>query len=427
MVGVVRGEHADAAIPHARWNFAVLAADVALFGVGLSFMSWVTIFPAFLKELGATNVEIGLISVATATGLALPPVFVARYTQRLRRKSPFVLIWTVWERLPIGILALVTLAAARSHPTATLWIALGLIALQTAVGGCLTSAWLDLIARAVGTRSRGRFFGWSSAAAGGLGFLGSLLSQRLLARLGFPSGYAACFALAFLCFMVSYVFLALNKEVFPEGPAEPADTSISYLRELSSVLKNHKDFTRFLAARCLSAFSNAASGFYTVVAMSTVAEAASNVGLLTGWLLAATTVANSFWGSLADRTGHKVTLVLGQALTVASLAVVIASRSLPQFGLAFVLLGLGTSAIAISTYPMTLEFAPQRSRPTYIGLASVSNVPFVIAGPLLGGLVADRFGYAPAMAMYLLFGLEALALLVVAVRDPRRAARRELA
>lgn len=424
---MAHGEVAEPAIPHARWNFFVLAADFALFSAGLSFMSWVTIFPAFLKELGASNVEIGLISVVTATGFALPPVFVARYTQRLRRKSPFVLLWTVWERLPSGILALLALLAARSHPTLTLWLAIGLVALQTTVGGFLTSAWLDMIARAVATRSRGRFFGWSSAAAGALGFLGSLLSQRLLDRLGFPDGYAACFALACVCFMVSYVFLALNKEVFPAGASEPPPASIGYLRELSSVLRGHKDFTRFLAARCLSAFSGAASGFYTVVAISTVAEAASNVGLLTAWLLAATTVANSLWGGVADRAGHKVTLVLGQALTTVSLAVVIGSRSLPEFGLAFVLLGLGTSAINISAYPMTLEFAPQQRRPTYIGLVSVSNVPFVIAGPLLGGLMADHLGYAPAMAMYLLFGLEALALMVVAVRDPRRAVRHELA
>jgi len=409
----------SAYIPHARWNFTMLALDFALFGAALSFMSWVTIFPAFLQQLGASNVQIGLIAVVTSTGFALPPLFIAPYTERLERKSPFILIWTLWERVPAGVLALLALFVSIRHPTLTLWIALLLVSVQTIIGGSLTPAWLDLIARAVHVRSRGRFFGWSSALAGALGFIGSLFSQRLLDSLGFPNGYAACFAIAFVFLMVSYLFLALNREILPGARPAVVVNRQRYSRILLEVLRSNHDFSVFLATRCLSALSGAASGFYMVFALAQIPDAAQNVGLLTSFLLASTTLSNLFWGSLADRVGHKLVLAWGQALLLFALLMVLVSQELWQVALAFVLLGGGTSALNVSAFNITLEFAPPESRPTYIGLASFASVPFLIAGPLIGGVVADHVGYRPAFGFYAIAGFLALVLLIALVRDPR--------
>lgn len=377
-----------------------------------------TIFPAFLRALGANNIEIGLLAVITSAGFALPQLFVAPFTERLRRKSPFVLFGTIWERLPSGALALLALFLAVPHPTLTLWLALALVAVEMLVGGVLMPAWLDLVARAISARSRGRFFGWSSGAAGALGFLGSIESQRLLDQNSFPVGYADCFTIAFVLLIISFVFLALNREVVPTEAHVTRPSAGSYGGELVWVVRQRPDFRAFLGWRCLAAFSGAASGFYTVYALAKVPDAKDEIGLLTGVLLVATTVANIVLGHLADRLGHRATLALGQALLLGAMVAALVGASMASMELAFVLLGAGTAAMNVSLLPMTIDFAPPESRPTYIGMASFASVPFSIGGPLVGGFLADQTGYAATYLLYLATGIVAFCCLIVGVRTP---------
>jgi len=79
---------------------AALGADYALFGVGLSFASQSTILPAFAAYLGAPNVVIGAIPAVMTLGWFLPSLFAAGHTETLARKLPFVLRYTLAERIP---------------------------------------------------------------------------------------------------------------------------------------------------------------------------------------------------------------------------------------------------------------------------------------------------------------------------------------
>ena len=91
---------------HVRHNVLALGADFALFFVGLSFAAQSTILPAFAAHLGAPNVIIGAIPALMATGWLLPPLFAAGHTETLARKLPFVLRYTICERLPfLGLAA----------------------------------------------------------------------------------------------------------------------------------------------------------------------------------------------------------------------------------------------------------------------------------------------------------------------------------
>jgi len=61
-------------------------------------------------------------------------------------------------------------------------------------------------------------------------------------------------------------------------------------------------------------------------------------------------------------------------------------------------------------------------RPTYIGIASLAQVPFACAAPVVGGVIADRLGYGAVFALTVLLGLAGAAMVVKKVRDPRHAA-----
>src|SRR5207245_5153768 len=151
--------------PHLRHNVVALGADYALFMVALAFASPSTILPAFAAWLGAPNVVIGAIPAVMTMGWFLPCLFAAPYTESLVRKLPFIVRWTLVERLPFLVLAAAAYWLAESWPVATLTLLLAMLLVLTGIGGLLMPAWMDLIGRAIPVTMRGRFFAVSSVAA----------------------------------------------------------------------------------------------------------------------------------------------------------------------------------------------------------------------------------------------------------------------
>ena len=127
---------------HVRHNVMALGADYALFFMGMSFASQFTILPAFAEHLGAPNVVIGAIPAFMSTGWLLPSLFAAGHTETLRRKLPFVLRYTIWERLPFLGLAGAAFFLAVPAPALTLAVLLLMLVVITAAGGALMPAWM---------------------------------------------------------------------------------------------------------------------------------------------------------------------------------------------------------------------------------------------------------------------------------------------
>ena len=145
-----------------RHNVLVLGADYGLFMVALTFASHSTILPAFAASLGAPNVLIGAIPAVMTLGWFLPSLFAAGHTETLTRKLPFLMKWTAWERVPFLAMALLAFFTAERWPNLTLALLLAMLLVITTVGGILMPAWMDLIARALPTTIRGRFFALSN-------------------------------------------------------------------------------------------------------------------------------------------------------------------------------------------------------------------------------------------------------------------------
>src|SRR2546426_11755709 len=88
--------------------------------VGLSSASQATIRRAFAASLDAPNVAIGAIPAVMTLGWFLPSLFAAGHTETLARKLPFVLRYSVWERVPFAVLALAAFCLADRAPAPTL-------------------------------------------------------------------------------------------------------------------------------------------------------------------------------------------------------------------------------------------------------------------------------------------------------------------
>lgn len=406
-----------------RWNFVVMGLDVSIFTLALSFASVYGVLPLFVHHLTPSNLTLGLIPAVRAIGTLLPPILVAGYVERLTRMKPFILGWTIMERVPYLVLALLIPSLAGRHDSLLLWVFFATIALTTLGGGITMPAWLELIARVLPDDWRGRFFGSSGALGALLGIAGGTGAAELLHRFDWPLGFALCFGCTFGCLVVSFVFLALARERIPASRDRYAMALDRSWRRLPALVRGDRNFAWYLAATALTTMAGMATAFYTVDAQRSLHLGDAGAGLYAVVLLIASTVGNVVWGHLGDRFGHKRVLEGGALCTGLAALLAIAARSpyggLLLYGGVFVLVGLGSSGIQMAALTFVLDFAPQGQRPTYVGLASVAQVPFACAAPLLGGLIADRAGYAAVFGLTALLALCGAYLVLKAVRDPR--------
>lgn len=403
-----------------RHNALALGADYSLFLVALSFASPATILPAFAADLGAPNVVIGAIPAAITVGWYLPSLFTAAHTETLSRRLPFVLRYTVWERVPLLVLALVAFTLARHAPGPALAVVLFALLVMTGAGGALMPAWMDIVGRAIPLDLRGRFFALSNALGSAGGFVGSFASAHVLATLASPTSYGVCFLTSAVFMALSYAALAIVDEPPVATTAPPLGLRASLAR-IPGVLRRDRNLSVFLLARSCMAGAAGSSGFFTVFALRIHGAPAWQAAAFTGALLAGQVVGNLALGWLADRTGHRLVLALGTVALVAANALALAAPGLDTFIAVFPLLGVFNAAINVSGLNILLEFAPSaEERPTYIGLGNTTLGPTMFVTPLLAGVIGDAVGLGWIFVGAGAVGLVALGLLVGRVRDPRR-------
>jgi len=410
------------AAKHLRFNVAVSALDGAFFGGAVGLASFVTIIPLFVNTLTSSAILIGLIPALHSIGWQLPQLFTAGRVSRLLRYKPMVLAMTIHERVPFLALAIVALFSQTLSPTLTLLIISILLAWQGLGGGLTATAWQSMIGKIIPPRHHGKFFGIQSALANLFASGGALWAGIILLRFDNPVNFALCFFLASIGMAISYTFLSLTRET-EHALKQSTDDARSIWKQASRVLRRDKNFGWFIAARFFAQFAIAAASFYIIYATRAFNMNAEMAGVMTSVLLVTQVIANPILGALGDKFGHRAILALGMLAALLAPLLAFASPQLEWFYLVFALTGVANVALWATTIAMTLEFGAETERPLYVGLANTLIAPATIAAPILGGWIADAFGFG---AMFL-FSVACAALTVVIlyffvhnVRAPQR-------
>jgi MFS family permease len=374
--------------------------------------------PALAEHLGASNLVIGAIPSLLTVGHSLPALFTANHAERLPRKLGFILRITIWERLPLLLLAGLVYLYAEKHPALIAGVMLLSIAVMAGIGGALTPAWMDLIAKVIPPAQRGWLFAYGSTVGSGLGLGAAALSGYFLENYPYPLNYSLCFAAGFICLIISFGSLACTVE--PALASEKPVISLgAYLRRLPDILAANRSFKWYLASRALWMLGTAANGFYAVFGLRELGVAEWEVAKFTVALLAGQTAANVAFGWIAGRYGHRVVLITGAAALVAANGLALVCTSVEPLYVVFVFLAMSTAAGNISAMNASMEFAPETERPTYIGLAATLPAPLAFLAPLAGGLLADRMGFPAVFTVAMVAGVAATWALVARVPDAR--------
>ncbi len=403
---------------HWRRNFAANFVDSMFFSLALAFASMTTIVPVFIRELGGSALIVGLMPALVQAGQMLPPLFVAPYIAPLERKLPFLLKMTLGERLPWPLLAMLCLVLAPQYPRAMLVITACLLAIFGLAGGLCLPAWMDIVARVTPARMRGKLFGWSGALSGLLGVTGGLGAERALAAFAFPYNFAACFAAASVCLLVSFLgLLALREPVAEERT--PAVAIGDYIHQIFDVLRRDRDFSMFIVVRILGAFGAMAVAFVAIYATEQRGLPNSLAGRFTAWMLGTQVITTPLFGMLADRHGYKTSMQFALAALAVAMGLALAATTTLHFSIVFALVGAATGLFFTTALNLVVEFAPEAQRVTYLGLHGTLIAPAILIAPLVGGWLVEAYGYPAAFIGAGACGLSAFLLLTCCVHEPR--------
>ena len=403
-----------------RWNFLVNSLDGASFWFGMSFISATIILPLYVSHFTSSPLVIGLISFLSTSGYLVPQLFTSNAVERAPMKKFFpVTIGFFLERIPIFLLAPAAYFLATSQPHLALIAFLVLYAWHTIGAGMIVVGWQDMIAKIIPVEKRGRFFGITNFLGNGAGVLGALAVPFILDRYTFPLGYVISFALAAVLIFLSWVFLSLTREPAVQS-SKPPVSQLDYLRSLPEVLRQDRNFRMYLLSQIVFYLSGMAIGFLAVYAVQTWHMSDATAGGFTVALQIGLALGNLFFGFLADRKGHKLSLEICLTLSILSLILAISAPNPWWFFPVFFLRGAVNGGTFVSGISIVYEFANAENRATYIGLANtLPGVAGAIA-PLLGGLLAGAVSYRAMFILAVIIGVFSWILLRFAVREPRQ-------
>jgi MFS family permease len=163
-----------------------------------------------------------------------------------------------------------------------------------------------------------------------------------------------------------------------------------------------------------------AFAFYTVFAVKHLGMNTITAGIMTSILMITQVIANPVLGRIADKWSRKWVLVLGSAVSALSAVLALLIKNPDLFVLVFILMGIGGTAFWTIGLTISLEFGPESQRPTYVGMANTLIAPSAIIAPLLGGFLADAFGYPVTFIVSAIFGVISMLTLTLLVKDPNR-------
>jgi MFS family permease len=393
--------------------------DGSFYAFGLAFISQSAVLPVLVTEIGGSAIAVGLIPVVWTIGFNFPQIFIAHYASGIKSKKALVMKTAIVQRLPWLLLSL-----AAFYVFDEVGIAISLILFfigfaMAAVGGAFNlPGWFDLISKVTPVNLRGRLFAFRVAIGGIFGIIAGAGVKIILDNFSYPNGYGILFLTGFLIMMISYLFVCLIKEELINEPKRSDIRYKDFLLSLPTIFKKEKNYRNFLISDAFIMIAQMAPAFFTVHAFYKFNLTPGYVGVITIVMMTATIIGSFAFGYLADHLGHRINLFFEAVFMLAACAISLIAGTVEVYYFVFVFAALASSLMQISRLTIVAEFCVEEERPTYIALTNLLTVPFTFSG-ILGGVVANKFGYEPVFVISGIFALLSAIWISAMMTEPR--------
>lgn len=144
--------------------------------------------------------------------------------------------------------------------------------------------------------------------------------------------------------------------------------------------------------------------------------------VFSGYLIAST-ITIPIFAKLADLYGRKRFYLGGMVVFLAGSALSGTTNSMEHLVIYRVLQGLGAGALAPAAIAMISDLFPIKDRGKMMGVLAIVQVLANVAGPLVGGLIADNLGWQWAFWANIPMGILAIVLVAVGFADTANGSR----
>ena len=169
----------------------------------------------------------------------------------------------------------------------------------------------------------------------------------------------------------------------------------------------------------LGSFGRMAMPFYILFATTRMDISGAMLGLLTTiWMLSGT-VTNILWGSIADRHGYRVVMIVTLTMWTFSHFQLLLVDGVIDVVAFFLVFGVSVSGFNQARMNMVLELGADEDIPLRIAVSNMASNAVAAVGPLLGGIIALAFGYEVIFIVCIVVQLIALGIMVISVPEPR--------
>ena len=409
---------------HSRFNFTVGVLNGSFFMFGVAFMSPTTVLPDFISEFTDSKAIIGFTSVLHVGCWCLPQILAAGWIERFQRqKMPYFLGNA--GRLILAAAAFVCIfALCRHHPSLGLALFMLLYGVSMMSGGVAGLAFTSMVGAIIPPHRRAAFFSVRFLIGGSVfTILAGAIIKAVLAdtvSFAFPWNYEALFGVGWLMMALGTACMLLTKEDISDR-ATTSRPILAGLYRAPAILRSDSRLRILLWNRMLSMGSRMSWPFFIILARQDLGLAKSTVGTFLMVQTVGALLGNICWGLLAGRLGHRFIIRAcsgmdcGAPLYAAMVGVWLRlyGQGLSPDGVTlalfpiFFLMGATWHGSFVGVMSYILDIAPERRRPTYIGILNTA-VGFGTLAPVLGGLIAGWLGLTTVFALSALCGIAGL-------------------
>ncbi len=377
-----------------------------------------TFLPAYLHLISGSNTIVGLGLALQQMGGIISPIVAGAKIEHLRKIMPTAVVMGSLGRLAILGMALAGWFLKDRALVVTLLIFVFLFGVFM---GAQRVAFSLLMSKVIPISLRGRLQAWRNAVGGLIAAVLAYVSGKyLIGENVLGNGYSTTFVLAFILTSAGLWFLQFQiREPEPPTLREPVRLR-DRMRDVPGLIGADPAYRWFLVVQMLATAARIATPFYILHVGTTMHLDGATLGLLSLAFLGADTVSNVAWGYLGDRSGFRLVLLLSIVGWIAATLLLMSLNTPAAIFIAFFVLGAAQAGYGMASQTMILEFGHRDDLPMRIGISATAEGVTATLGPLIGGTVADLFGYSVVFGASLGLLATALLTLVVAVHEPRR-------
>ena len=368
----------------------IIVGFVSLF-TDLSSQMVFPVVPLFLLSLGASAWVVGLVEGAAETTASLLKVFSGYWSDKIRRRKPFVFAGYGLSSLTKPLFAF-----------AQTWPFVLFFRVVERVGKGIRDAPRDaIVAESVDVSVRGKAYGFQRAMDGIGSFSGAIIAVILLPLFG----YRDLFLIAFFPGIIAILFIMFIKEKREQNiPMKRSSTPFRV-----SMKRLPRNLQIFILVSTVFACANFGYAFLILKAKNI--GLSDNTALL---LYVLFYIVYTFFtipaGMLSDKIGRKPVLIAGYVLFAATAVCLLFTSQLYMLIFVFILYGIFFGLIDGVQRAFVVDLAPSDLKGTALGTFHAATGLIALPAGFIAGLLWDKF--SPQATFLFALGLAICSLLM---------------